>query len=137
MTIKKQKSAQQNQQNLSIEEKDTVLSMFAADELLEAVMSMLNIDQSDEIFKKLMYNTLRRQTKDFIIYTIWNHLTPTQAKELQKFMDFNLDTYPWMNHEDVLIEFSLLYPEFTPLINDSLSDFFKSFVFEFNKINKA
>jgi len=137
MTTKKSKTAQQNQQNLSIDEKDTILKMFAADELFEAVLNMLNIDQSDELFKKLMYSTLRRQTKDFIIYTIWNNLTPIQAKELKKFMDFNLETYPWMNHEDILMEFSLLYPEFTLKINEALSDFFKTFVVEFNRINKA
>lgn len=108
-----------------------------ADSLYEAVMAKLNIDRSDEVYVALVRGMLKRQTKDHIIFSIWNNIDDKLAVHLREFINQTTITMPWMKHEDSLIEFALMYPALMEKIYAGMSVFFKNFIKKFNEIQAA
>jgi hypothetical protein len=105
-----------------------------ADNLYEAVVSKLNIDPSDELYKALIMGMLRRQTKDYLIFSIWNNLDDEMSVHLRDFINQTAVTMPWMKHEDTVIEFAMMYPPLMKKIYAGMSAFFQNFIRKFNEI---
>lgn len=122
---------------LSLNEKETLGILVVSDALYDAMLDELNLEDGDEIYRKLLKSMLQRQVKDFIVFTIWNNISDFQLKHFKEFMNQMTVTAPWMELEDVMMEFVLLYPALEIKVLDGLADFFKNFVDRFNKISEA
>lgn len=118
-------------------QQDSVKIFQDADNLYEAVVSQLNIDQNDEVYKALVMGMLKRQTLDHIIFSIWNNLDAELSKNLDDFINQTSITMPWMKHEDSLIEFAMQYPALMDKIYAGMSVFFQAFIEKFNEIEGA
>lgn len=108
-----------------------------ADSLYEAVVAQLNIDPRDEVYKALVMGMLKRQTKDHLIFSIWNNLDDEMAKRLREFINQTAVTMPWMKHEDTLIEFAMMYPNLMEKIYAGMTVFFQNFIKKFNEIQAS
>lgn len=108
-----------------------------ADSLYEAVVAQLNIDPRDEVYKALVIGMLKRQTKDHLIFSIWNNLDDEMAKRLREFINQTAVTMPWMKHEDTLIEFAMMYPNLMEKIYAGMTVFFQNFIKKFNEIQAS
>lgn len=108
-----------------------------ADSLYEAVVAQLNIDPRDEVYKALVMGMLKRQTKDHLIFSIWNNLDDEMAKHLREFINQTAMTMPWMKHEDTLIEFAMMYPNLMEKIYAGMTVFFQNFIKKFNEIQAS
>jgi hypothetical protein len=108
-----------------------------ADSLYEAVLAKLNIDRNDEVYVALVMGMLKRQTKDHIIFSIWNNLDEKLATRLHEFINQTTITMPWMKHEDSLIEFAMMYPVLMEKIYAGMSVFFQNFIKKFNEIQAS
>ncbi len=105
-----------------------------ADNLYEAVVARLNIDPSDELYKALVMGMLKRQTKDHLVFSIWNNLDDELSSRLREFINQSSVTMPWMKHEDAVIEFAMMYPALMEKIFAGMSVFFQGFIKKFNEI---
>ena len=108
-----------------------------ADSLYEAIVAQLNIDPRDEVYKALVIGMLKRQTKDHLIFSIWNNLDDEMAKRLREFINQTAVTMPWMKHEDTLIEFAMMYPNLMEKIYAGMTVFFQNFIKKFNEIQAS
>ncbi len=108
-----------------------------ADSLYEAVVAQLNIDPRDEVYKALVMGMLKRQTKDHLIFSIWNNIDDEMAKRLREFINQTAVTMPWMKHEDTLIEFAMMYPNLMEKIYAGMTVFFQNFIKKFNEIQAS
>lgn len=108
-----------------------------ADSLYEAIVAQLNIDPRDEVYKALVMGMLKRQTKDHLIFSIWNNLDDEMAKRLREFINQTAVTMPWMKHEDTLIEFAMMYPNLMEKIYAGMTVFFQNFIKKFNEIQAS
>jgi hypothetical protein len=131
------KQNQKKLANLSSEEIDVLDTMIFADSLYEAILGQLQIDQNDEIYKNLVLGALKRQTRDRLIFSIWKHLDENQRVHLRDFIAETTITAPWVNLDDALITFANLYPSLMTKVYADLTDFFKKFIENFNKILKT
>lgn len=123
--------------NLELIEKDILEASEAADDVYIAVISQLDIDHSDIDFAKEIMNLLRKQTKDFLVYSIWKNLTEEQSKELQSYLKQVFALRPGEDNEDILLEFAHGYPDLMDKVLDGLSDFFRDFIEKFNRYYNA
>lgn len=122
---------------LKDDEKRMIDGIIVADFIYDSVIDQLNIPKDDEVYKNLVYGVLTRQTKDHIVFAIWNNLTPEQSKHLRDFVGQVLTVIPGLNHEDIMMEFAQMYPDLMEKVYESLSGFFKDFIEKFNEINGA
>ena len=127
----------QFENNLKAIEKDVLEASDTADEVYETVISQLQIDHSDSDFVQEIMDLLRGQTKDFLVYSIWNHMTEEQSKVLQTYLKEVFSGFPAEDHDDILLEFAQGYPDLMDKVLDGLSDFFKDFIERFNRYYKA
>lgn len=119
------------------EEEEILDQMIKSDLVYETVLGQLKIDQDDEVYRSLILGMLKRQVKDQIILAIWKNLNDEQNKHLRDFINQMSVIAPWMNTEDLLIEFAIMYPDLTGKVHKALSDFFKHFIEKFNEISEA
>jgi len=131
------KQNQKNLPNLSPEEIDIIDTMIFADSLYEAILEKLEIDQNDEIYKNLVLGMLKRQTSDCLVFSIWKHLNGKQMAHFREFIAETTTTAPWISLDDALITFANLYPSLMKKVYSNLTDFFKKFIENFNKILKT
>jgi len=111
--------------------------VIVADFVYDSVIDCLNIGEDDNLQKNLMYGILVRQTRDHIVFAIWNNLSGEQSKHLRDFVNQVAVTEPGLSHENVMMEFAQLYPELMEKVYESLAGFFKDFIEKFNEINGA
>jgi len=127
-----------SEQNFTDQNHQDAAKIFQdADNLYEAVLSQLNIDQNDEVYKAIVMGMLKRQTKDHIVFSIWKNLDDELAVRLREFINQTSITMPWMEHEDALIEFALMYPAVMKKIYIGMSAFFQNFIKKFNEIQAS
>ncbi len=119
------------------EETEFLNTVILSDLVYDAVISKLKIKQDDEVYKTLILGMLKRQTKDHLVFSIWNNLDEDQLSHLRDFINQTVVTAPWMKNEDVLMEFALMYPKLKEKILISLNEFFKKFIEKFNEIAEA
>lgn len=112
-------------------------AIMDAHDVYEAVISQLNIPHDDALFHDIVYGILRRQSKDHMVFSIWNNITKEQDRHLRDFIDQSMVTNPLASSDDLLIEFALMYPKLMDKVYESLSAFFKSFIAKFNEILEA
>lgn len=136
MNSKKQKSVK-NLPNLTEEEKNTADTMIISDGVYDLILSQLQIDHDDLLYKQLVLSSLKRRTKDSIVFSIWKHVDSQQMAHLRDFIAESSTTAPFMGLDDVLISFALLYPALMQKIYSDLTDFFKGYIANFNRIVKT
>lgn len=118
--------------------KQEIVKIFEdADRVYAAVMSQLDIAEEDEVYYELVQSMLERQTKDHMIFSIWNNLTDGQSKHLKDYLNQTSVIMPWMSTDDILIEFAMMYPTLMDQIYESLTGFFKGFIAKFNEFGRA
>ncbi len=119
-------------------EQQEIVNIFTdAENLYDAVLAQLNIDHNDEIYRNLVLGVLKRQTKDHLIFSIWNNLDKAQTEHLRQFINQTSVTMPFLSVDDALLEFAMMYPGLMNKIYAGLTGFFKSFIAKFNEINEA
>lgn len=122
---------------MSEEQQKFLADSFVAEEVFELIVSNLNIDKDDEMYQNLTIGVLKRQTRDHMILYIWENLSDKQLKHFRDFLNQSSVTYPEKTHDEVLIEFALLYPKLMEKVYKSLTEFFKDFIKNFNEISGA
>lgn len=122
---------------ISPEDENFARTLLVKEAVYEAVIGQLKIDHDDEIYRSLIMGMLKRQTKDHIIFSIWNNLDAKQAVHLRVFAEQMAAVAPELDNDNVLIEFALMYPELKKKVFASLSGFFKNFIAKFNEISEA
>ena len=127
----------QKTKDYSDEEKDFLDTLIMSDLLYDSVLMKLKINHEDLLYKNLVIGIVKRQRKDHLIFSIWNNLSNEQMNHLSDHINQTSLTASWMKHEDILIEFALLYPKLKEKIFDSLNDFLKKFIQKFNKLAKS
>lgn len=137
---KNQKKPEAPAQNppLEMSEEDIYImdTIFAADSLYDAILSQLEIDQSDVVYRNLVLGVLKRQTRDCIVLSIWKNIDENQSAHLKQFIAETTVTASFMELDDVLMTFANLYPELIKKVYQELTKFFKNFIENFNKIRK-
>lgn len=118
----------------SPEEREALETLVISEVVYDAVLAKINFGDKSEIYKTLIKGMLKRQTRDCLVFAIWNNLDDEQARHLRDVFRQTNVTAPELGYEDVLIEFALMYPKLMEKVNQSLSDFFKRFVENFNKL---
>lgn len=126
-----------NKQNLTEEDKQYAATLMVKELIYETVISELKIDHNDEIYVALITGMLKRQTKDHIIFSIWNNLEEAQIVHLKNFVGQMAISAPWMNQDAVLMEFAMMHPSLKKKVHRGLSEFFKGFIAKFNEISEA
>lgn len=119
------------------EQKEFLARAIVAEEVYETVITQLNIDDGDEVYQNLTVGVLKRQTRDHMVLYIWENLDDEQLKHFNDFLNQSSLTYPEKPHDEVLIEFALMYPELMENVYKSLSKFFKDFIKNFNEISES
>ena len=119
------------------EDRELMEVISTGESVYEAVMSFLNIDEKNKLYYNLIRGILRRQTKDHLVFSIWNNLSDDQAIHLQEYINEMAVLFPNMAHEDILMEFSMKYPTLMEKVSESLSNFFKEFISRFNGLAGA
>ena len=127
----------QQKEQYSDEEKEFLDTLIMSDLVYDSVISQLKIDQNDELYKNLVLGMLKRQTKDHLVFSIWNNLDEKQLIHLKNFINQTAVTAHWMKQEDMLMEFALMYPDLKEKIFKSLNEFLKNFIKKFNEIAEA
>ncbi len=127
----------QQAEQYSDEEKEFLDTLIMSDLVYDSVISQLKIDQNDELYKNLVLGMLKRQTKDHLVFAIWNNLDENQLSHLKDFINQTAVTAHWMKQEDMLMEFALMYPDLKEKIFQSLNEFFKKFIQKFNELSEA
>ena len=127
----------QKTKDYSDEEKDFLDTLIMSDLLYDSVLMKLKINHEDLLYKKLVKGMLKRQIKDHLIFSIWNNLSKEQMNYLTEHINQTSLTASWMKHEDILIEFALLYPKLKEKIFDSLNDFLRKFIQKFNELAES
>ncbi len=127
----------QQVEQYSDEEKEFLDTLIMSDLVYDSVISQLKIDQNDELYKNLVLGMLKRQTKDHLVFAIWNNLDEKQLSHLKDFINQTTVTAHWMKQEDMLMEFALTYPDLKEKIFQSLNEFFKKFIQKFNELSEA
>lgn len=122
--------------SLTKDQKMMMDDVVLADAVYDGVISLLNIAEDDHLQKNLLYGILVRQTRDHIIFAIWNNLTAEQSKHLRDFVNQVAVTEPGISHENVMMEFAQLYPPLMDKVYESLGKFFQDFIEKFNEINE-
>lgn len=134
----KKQNSQKGDSTLLTTEEQKILNIFKdADNLYEAVMAKLNIDHSDQVYVDLVLGMLKRQTKDHLVFSIWNNLDEAQAKHLRDYINQMSVIAPFVSNDDILMEFAMMYPALMEKVYASLGGFFKGFVKKFNEISGA
>ena len=118
------------------EEKEVVDTLILSDVVYEGVMKQLKLGD-DALYNQLVLNMLKRQTKDHIVFSIWNNLSDDQAKHLRQYINQTSKTAPWMRDDDVLMEFAQMYPYLMEKVFAGLTNFFQRFIDKFNEISEA
>lgn len=108
--------------------------LVAADQIYDAVLAKLKIDHDDETYVMLVRGMLARQTVDFMVFSIWKNMTDKQLSHFRDFLNESAIISPQLEHSDILLEFSLLYPDLNEKVNVALGDFFRDFVEKFNEL---
>lgn len=121
---------------LNDDEKVAIDTMILADVVYEGVLEQLNLGD-DPIYRELVLGILKRQTKDHLIFAIWNNLDDEQARHLRQMLNQTAVTDPWLRLDDLLIEFAMMYPALMDKVYASLTDFFQRFIGKFNEISEA
>lgn len=134
----KKQNSQKGDSATTTDDQQKILNIFKdADNLYEAVMAKLNIDHSDQIYTDLVLGMLKRQTKDHLIFSIWNNLDTAQTKHLRDYINQMSVIAPFVSNDDILMEFAMMYPELMERVYAGLSVFFKNFIKKFNEISRA
>lgn len=130
-----QKELDKKLSNLTEEEREFVREAVLAEEVFELVVAKLNIPEGDDVYQNMVIGMLKKQAKNYMIFSIWNNLDDKMAIHLREFINQSAVTYPDKDNDEVLIEFALLYPQLMGKIYKSLSEFFANFIKRFNEIN--
>lgn len=128
---------QKNQKTTRLLSKDDIYIMDTiaiSESLYEAILMRLDIDQEDVIYKNLILGTLKRQTRDNLVLSIWKHMDAKQRAHLRDFVAETTITAPFMELDDVLMTFADLYPALMTKVYGDLTKFFQNFIENFNKI---
>jgi hypothetical protein len=133
-TDKSQKKSQLKWEDLSPAEREFIDNAIVSDEIYDAVVSQLNIDPEDQLYRNLMIGILKRHTIDNIVFNIWNALSDGLIDQLDNYVAYTLSVAPWMEHEDILIEFAVRYPDLKERVFAGLNDFFKDFIKRYNEL---
>ncbi|MBT7736303.1 hypothetical protein HN709_01315 [Candidatus Peregrinibacteria bacterium] len=112
---------------------DVVKIFDDADFVYARVLDKLKLPNDDEVFESLVLSTLKRQTKDHMVFAIWNNLDKKQAVHLRSFLAQTKSFADFLSTDDAVIEFALMYPLLLEKVYASLADFFIKFVDKFNK----
>lgn len=112
-------------------------TMIAADSLYAAILGQLKMDRKDEIYENLVLGSLKRQTKDRLVFAIWKNLDEKQMLHLREFIKESAVTMPFMDLDNILITFANLYPSLMAKVYGDLTEFFKNFIYNFNRISET
>ncbi len=118
-----------------VNEEEILKNLVVSDALLETVVSRLNIDPENAVFRGIVFGSLKRQTKDQIILCIWQNLGEEQLKDFKDFSEEMWEVAPRLGHEDLLMQYALLDEDLMKKIHKHLSEFFKKFIERFNELN--
>lgn len=122
---------------ISAKEREIINVILTAEGVYDAVISQLGIDSKDAIYRDLVLGVLKRQTKDHLVFAIWNNLGSAQLAHLRDYIKRAQIIVPGMLLEDILMEFARLYPALLEKVQVSLSGFLKGFIAKFNEIVQA
>ena len=107
-------------------------TILGADEVYIAVLRKLDMDPKDEIYQALVLAMLKRQTRDHLVFSVWNNLNDVQALHLKDFIKQYSVIDEDKSVDEIVLEFALMYDELMEKIFKSLSEFFQEFIKRFN-----
>ncbi|MFA6918109.1 MAG: hypothetical protein WC285_04760 [Candidatus Gracilibacteria bacterium] len=128
---------QKKTQKFSSEDIYIMDKILSAETFYDAILGQLKIDQNDEIYRNLVLGSLKRQTKDRLVFSIWKHLDAKQMAHLRNFIDESAYTAPFMDLDDVMMTFANLYPTLMTKVYADLTEFFQNFIKNFNEISET
>ena len=129
MTNKNQKSAEFEESYFKI--------LSDADKVYEAVLSKLEIDQSDDLYLGLVKKMLIRQTKDHLVFACWNSLDDKRANEFRSYISQFSTVAPHLEAETLLIDFVMMQEGLKKNVLLSVNEFLKNFVEKFNRLTAS
>ena len=107
-------------------------TILGADEVYIAVLRKLDMDPKDEIYQALVLAMLKRQTRDHLVFSVWNNLNDVQALHLKDFIKQYSVIDEDKSVDEIVLEFALMYDELMEKIFKNLSEFFQGFIQRFN-----
>ncbi|MFH1284577.1 MAG: hypothetical protein ABIH78_03250 [Candidatus Peregrinibacteria bacterium] len=120
-----------------MKEKEFIDILIASEGVYDAVVAQLDIPKDDELYRNLVVGILKRQTRNHLVFSIWNNMDDAQLEHLREFMNETAVIVPEVGYEEILMQFALMYPDLMEKIHKSLADFFRGFIEKFNEISRA
>jgi hypothetical protein len=112
-------------------------TLIYADALYDMVVDQIHLPENDEFYRSLVVGILRRQTKDHLVFSIWNNIDEKQSEHLRDFIDQMAVIEPALPHEDVLMKFAMMYPALMAKVHAGMTVFFEEFIARFNGLLEA
>lgn len=126
-----------NLENLSAAEKQFLESMIMEDAVYDEVISKLNIDSDDAVYRAFVFNMLKKQARDRLVFFVWKNLEEQQLSHLRDYIDQSAVTMPELDSEEVLVRFAMQFPTLKQKVFSDLADFFVDFIKRFNELKGA
>src|SRR3989338_5555451 len=109
--------------NITQEQIEAIDKLVLADAVYDAVVAQLKLDFDDAIYVALVTGMLKRQTRDHLVFSIWNNMDEAQLGHFRDFMNQMAVVAPYLSHEDLLMRFAMMYPELKSKIFAGLTAF--------------
>ncbi len=126
-----------NTKNITQDQIEAIDRLVLADAVYDSVVAQLKIDFNDVIYVTLITGMLKRQTRDHLVFSIWNSMDDAQLGHFRDFMNQMAVISPYLSHEDLLMRFAMMYPELKAKIFAGLTVFFQGFIKKFNEVAGA
>lgn len=121
-------------ENMEDSEKSRVFSILLSESIYEDVLDKAGISREDEFYRSLMVGVLKRKSKDQIVFSIWKNVSNDARDHLNEYVRQEFLIHTKRKHEDILIEFALMYPALVKNIAKDLNEFFEAFASKFREL---
>ncbi len=123
--------------NLTAQEEELLTQIFASEEMLDEVMSTLDIAEDDEVLMLSVRESLKSKLSEFVVLTILENMNTDQLEHFKSFHGQKSVTDAWMTHDDIIMDFALSYPHLKEAVIAAIPGFLDEFVDGFNGAMKG
>lgn len=122
--------------NLTPQEEQLISQIYASEQMIDEVMSLLDIAEDEEILMLSVRASFEKKLSEFITLTILENMNFAQKEHFDSFSQQKFVTAEWMSHDEITMEFALSYPDLNGAVMKAIPGFLNDFVSGFNEAMK-
>ena len=123
-------------ENLTPQEEQLITQIYASEQMIDEVMSLLDIAEDEEILMLSVRASFEKKLSEFIALTIMENMNFAQLEHFKNYSQQKFVTAEWMSHDDITMEFALSYPDLNEAVMKAIPGFLNDFVEGFNEAMK-